>query len=269
MKKSTRKNIYWLIGIVIAVVLIAFLIIARNKNIEAKNDANRVAYEKRQSKENSIMTSSSDSNGWKLNKSLHKSNRGRLVYAPMGDSLTAGNDAKTSSDKFTSLLADYYSKGLGYKVSMAGTSDPEGVSIRGTESVETVISQEPDVVTIEYGTNDAAYKSGSSAKDLKENLSIIIKRLHSMQNPPKIYLITTWKNHKSDAYDNVIKETGKKYDIPVVDISDVWKNSVNSGPAGVQTFLGKSDKFYPNNKGMKKIAQDIYDDSYKSVSKIK
>lgn len=217
------------------------------------------------STEKSAITEDS-SDDWSPNKSLFKENRGNLVYAPMGDSLTEGFFATSDEAKYVSVFADYLNEGLGYNVSVGGISGYGGISKNGVAGVGSIIQQAPDLVSLEYGTNDADQKRGISATTLAENLTTIIEDLNSSQKPPKIFLITTWKNDTDGSYDKAIKQVADKYGYPVVDIHNIWEDPDNSGPAGKTTFKGKSDDFHPNNKGMELIAQKMYSDTYKYIS---
>jgi len=130
-----------------------------------------------------------------------------------------------------------------------------------------LIDRQPDIVTIEFGTNDAAY--GTDPKNLGDftsNLETTV-RLIKAQTQSKILLMTTWspsdgKYIENDAiYDQHIKQIGSKYHIPVVDMSNIWKNDPNVTKNDLdysQIYNRQKDTFHPNQLGHDKIAQLLY-----------
>lgn len=261
-----------LIGIIVALFIgIGCLAIIKPKNsANIDNDAAKKHYEQTIStmRRDQKLAEEKDVNSdkWKLDKSLFKQNRGSITYSPMGDSLTAGFFASKDSTRFVSVLSRYINEGLGYDVKVEGVSGYGGLSENGLNAAEQVVEQSPDLVSIEYGTNDADPKRKISVESFEDNLESIVNKLNSGYKKPKIFLITTWKTDKTGEYNKAIKKIGGKYKLPVVDITKLSQDAENSGPAGKDTFKGKSDDFHPNDKGMERIARTIYSENYKYIS---
>lgn len=58
-------------------------------------------------------------------------------------------------------------------------------------------------------------------------------------------------------YDQKIKEIGKKYQVPVVDLSAIWRNNPNvtKNDLGVSSVYNiQKDEFHPNQQGHQAIA---------------
>lgn len=235
---------------VVVVALISFLIISagfiktkvEQNNLEAKVGKNKT------------LTSTNGTDNL-------KQDRGKIVYSPMGDSLTEGYFATSSDKRFVEVYAKMLEDKLGYQVDVQGVAGYGGTSINGINGLEEIKSQSPDLITIEFGTNDADPANGSDIETFKANLDTMIQTVSTIGNKkPKIILVTTWnQGDKAIPFDKAIKEAGKKYDLPVADISNIWKDSSTKGPEGVQTFKGLSDNWHPNDEGMQRIAEKIYD----------
>lgn len=263
---SHSRKSHHLSGRILAIVLVIILgliaIIGGNyKEHQRKADlkVSKIAYDKAQAKEKEYnRTHSIYSKDWLPSKKYYKANRGNLTYSPMGDSLTDGFYASTEDKKFTSLFSDYLNKGLGYSVNLEGVSGYGGLSSNGVRGVSQVINQDPDLVSIEYGTNDADPKRKVKPDTLKKNLTTIVEHLNSMDRPPKIFFITTWKTDHTGTYDAAIKSVAKKYKLPVVDISEFYLEDKTSGPKGKKVYKGTSDDFHPNDLGMQLIARRMY-----------
>lgn len=196
-------------------------------------------------------------------------NRGNLTYSPMGDSLTGGYYASTSETKFTSVFAGIIQDKMGFSVTQDGIGNYGGKLEEGLESVSAISEKNPDIVTIEYGTNDSDPNNGNvEIEDFEANLNEMIDGLTD-DDPPLIILVTTWnQGEKAIPYDNVIKKVGEERNLPVVDISHIWARSDTKGPAGVETEKGESDNWHPNDLGMELIAEAIFKVAAPYIDKI-
>lgn len=265
-RSHNSKSNHHLSTKVIAIILLTlFILVAgfgafvKEQHRKTQLQEEKIAYEKVQAKEQAYYRKHNiHSKYWQPSKKYYKSNRGSLTYSPMGDSLTAGFYASTENKRFTSLFSNYLEKGLGYSVDLQGASGYGGLSSDGVKAVEQVIEQKPDLVSIEYGTNDADPRRKIKPGTLKKNLTKIVQRLNSMNNSPKIFFVTTWKTDHSGEYDDAIKSVAKKYKLPVVDISEFYLEDNTSGPKGKKVYKGTSDDFHPNNLGMRLIARQLY-----------
>lgn len=206
----------------------------------------------------------------KEEQAIYNEHKGQtLLYSPMGDSITVGGYATSEDKTYVSLVTKLIEEKLGYDVKVqegvmkAGT----GLVDYGIPNVSTLIDQEPDFVTIGYGTNDIneALNAYSTPEEFEERLNTLIDTINKESHKkPKIVLITTWKNgDKSFEYDAIIKRIGKEQGIPVADISTVWQNRNDTvGPAEIETPFGISDIWHPNDQGHKEIADKVFKQAY-------
>lgn len=183
-----------------------------------------------------------------------------LVYAAMGDSLTNGFYASTKDKRFTSVYENMLINRLGYDVISGEESQYGGTSENGLQGLESIKQQQPDLVTIEFGTNDSDPNNGSDLDTFIANINLMIDGLLEGEDDPYVILVTTWnQGDKAIPFDNAIKEIGKERDLPVAELNDIWMDSSNKGPEGIETFVGTSDNWHPNDKGMELIAEKIFE----------
>ena len=206
-------------------------------------------------------------NGEKEAKQSSFSHKGdKLVYSPMGDSLAAGYYATEHHQRYAEVLSKLMEEKLGYDVQLKPGAVKGGTGLKdmAIPNLAKVVSEKPDLITIEFGTNDLKQqkkKAYSNPADFKKRLEYVIEYLNThLSNKPKIILVTTWARKESFTYDKIIEEVGKDKNLPVVNIQSVWQNRTDTrGPKGVQTYKGVSDNWHPNNKGHQEIAKAIFE----------
>ena len=197
---------------------------------------------------------------------IYNKNKGKkLIYSPMGDSLSNGSFASTENTKFVAVLSQLIKEKMGYDVQLEnGAVKPgSGLKDNGIPNSQKVIFKHPNLVTIEFGTNDSSKvmdNAYSSPEEFKVRLSNLIDSIKSNADT-KIILVTTWKSGYP-VYDDIIKSVGEEKNIPVADISPIWHRNDTFGPEGRTTFIGKSDNWHPNDLGHKLIAETIFDKAY-------
>lgn len=247
------KKLYVLLGLII---LTAFVIFSGMKYQNYKK-------EELENKMSSYAVKEKSNTDEKIEEDLFIENRGTLAYSYMGDSLSEGYYASTEDKRFVQVYADMLKEKMGYDVKVAGNSGYGGTTINGLNGIDEINSQNPDLITIEFGTNDSDPQNGSNIDTFTANLNQMIDGVSKNgEKEPKIILVTTWyQSDKAIPFDNAIKEIGKNRGIPVADISDIWKDATNKGPEGKETFKGLSDNWHPNDKGMKLIAERIFEAS--------
>ncbi|MDR4949936.1 SGNH/GDSL hydrolase family protein [Neobacillus cucumis] len=199
-----------------------------------------------------------------VKKETKQKTKNELVYSPMGDSLTKGLNATKESNRYTAVLSQLIEKKFGYHVTQKGIYKSGSTLWQfGLPNYNLINKQNPDLITIEYGTNDLQLgKRYETPYLFKYNLLLLLNKIQKENR--KIILVTTWnRGARSAPYDKVIKEVGQNRNIPVADISSVWKNRTDTyGPRGLKTPYGISDNFHPNNKGHKEIAEIIFKQVY-------
>ena len=204
--------------------------------------------------------SKKEDNNQKTVQEVKKDKGKELIYSPMGDSLTAGFTATEESKRYTDVLAKLIEEKLGYHVTQKGVYKAGSTLWQfGLPNYDMINEQNPDLITIEFGTNDLQDDNRHETPyQFRYNLLVLLNKIQ--KDDRKIVLVTTWNRGKrSEPYDQVIKEVGVERNIPVADISSVWQDRLDThGPAGIKTPYGVSDDFHPNNKGHKEIAEIIF-----------
>ena len=185
-----------------------------------------------------------------------------FTYSPLGSSLTAGYYASKEDKKFASVLSDYIQEEMNYKVSLEGHSAHEALLMHGLDAVPEINKQEPDLVSVEFGTSDCSAKNNIPLDTFQKQLDLLVDDLTGEgTSKPQVVLLTTWSaGERCQAFDEAVKTVGEEHDFPVVDLSEVWGDSSNVGRKGVQTYNGVSDNLYPNDQGMKVIAGKIFEE---------
>lgn len=198
---------------------------------------------------------------------LKNSSKKNLVYAPLGDSLSVGLFADSKASRFTTLFTKDIEKATGKKVSEQGISVVgKTASNFGVYQVNSIAAKDPDIVTVEFGTNDAAGGASASALNAYEtSMNQIVDTLQKKTHA-QIILMTSWspadgKNIEADKqFDQVIYKIAKQKNLPVADLSTIWEhNDSVTGPAGktisdFSDYLTR-DNFHPNQLGHDKIAE--------------
>ncbi|MEI5993204.1 SGNH/GDSL hydrolase family protein [Candidatus Enterococcus mansonii] len=196
----------------------------------------------------------------------HPSPLSEIIYSPMGDSISTGLITEKEEQRFTSVLAAMIAKKQHVKVIEKGVHKP-GATLNnlGLLSMDEIIQQKPNLVTIEYGTNDIlAHKDEQSLKQFEVNLSYAINELQKQDI--LLVLVTTWNRDQkiSKLYDDIIIAVGQKYQVPVANIRNLWierDDTINpkSIPNHFNKTSGLENDMHPNEKGHQLIAERIYD----------
>jgi acyl-CoA thioesterase-1 len=149
-------------------------------------------------------------------KSVFTKHKGEtLTYIPMGDSLGAGFAAYDSGHRYVNVFQELLNEKMGFNVSMPKelTVSGRGVKDEGLPNIPVIEQYKPDLVTIEFGTNDMdktkiTYADPDSFSD---ELDSLVKNIQSVSPNTKIILVTTWRNGQpSFLYDNIIENVGEK-----------------------------------------------------------
>jgi lysophospholipase L1-like esterase len=189
-----------------------------------------------------------------------------LVFAALGDSLTAGVGADKYEDSYPYLLAQ--------KLSENNTIALKNFSFPGARTAGLIknllspaIAENPDIVTLLIGINDV--HGNVSASKFKKNYQYILERLTKETNA-KIYIISIpaigsdklilppyryYFNWRTIKFNNIIKELAGDYNIKYIDLNaataELFKK--NGGHYA-------ADLFHPSAAGYSLWAKIIYDD---------
>lgn len=182
-----------------------------------------------------------------------------INYVALGDSLTAGWYATGLDKAYVNLVAAGLKDRMGFDVVTTQNAHAGVLLSWGITQVARVNAIKPDLITIELGTNDADSRHLTDIVLFETQLNSLIDKLTEVGYNPAIVLVTTWGTGVSaNDYDAVIKKVGQERSIPVADISYIKRDPSSRGPEGIDTHLGKSDIYHPNDQGMKQISEVIY-----------
>lgn len=196
--------------------------------------------------------------------SLKSSSKKQLQYYALGDSLSVGLFSDSQATRFSTLFAKSLESKTGKPVIESNTSSVgKTVTNFGVHHIQDVVAKQPDIITVEFGTNDAAYGvDPTNVNSFVTNLNTVVSQLKS-QTKAQIILMTSWSSSNGKyiendrLYDQKIKEIGKKYQVPVVDLSTIWTNNpaVTKNDYGVSNVYNiQKDEFHPNQQGHQAIA---------------
>lgn len=195
---------------------------------------------------------------------LKNSSKEQLRYYALGDSLSVGLFSDSKATRFSTLFTKSLESKTGKQVVESNTSSVgKTVTNFGILHVQDVVANQPDIVTVEFGTNDAAYGvDATNVNNFVTNLDAVVSQLKS-QTKAQIILMTSWSSsdgkyiENDRVYDQKIKEIAQKYQVPVADLSMIWNNN----PSVIKNDLGYSniysiqkDEFHPNQQGHQAIA---------------
>ncbi len=190
-----------------------------------------------------------------------------LTYLPIGDSLAVGFASSSVSKRYVSLFEKNIEKTMGYDVYIDKeiTKSGGGLKDGALAQLDTIEEVHPDLVTIEYGTNDKNQNMKDiylTPQEFKDNLKKLVDYIYDVNEDTKIILVTPWKDTGIE-YDSAIKTVGKEYSIPVVDITPIKNRQDIVDKKGTELASGAiSDGWHPNDKGHKLIAEAIYEQAF-------
>jgi lysophospholipase L1-like esterase len=195
------------------------------------------------------------------NQTIYINEKHTIKYCPIGDSLTAGFYAISEDKSFVNVLSQMLDSKMNFNVQTYVTAKPGGIISDVLNNIDKINEQKPDLITIEFGTNDSNIDKRIAPSTFANNLNQLIDSLTiNVNRHPSIILVTTWnKGNSGKEFDNVIKDIGHKRNIPVADINSIALDTSAKGPKGIKTYKGIRDTFHPNDKGMDEIAKTIYD----------
>ncbi|WP_140417758.1 SGNH/GDSL hydrolase family protein [Desulfosporosinus sp. FKA] len=183
-----------------------------------------------------------------------------IKYSPMGDSITAGSFATTEQNDFVHKLSTSLIKKMGFSVTTFAAGNYGGLLSTGLKGLNGVNSQNPNLITIEFGSVDCNTQHQVDPKIFETELNNLIDGLTvKVERDPIIVLVTTWNQGPMGVpFDQVITKVGNERHIPVANVEPIWSNPTNKGPESSTTFNGPSDAFHPNDYGHEAIAEAIY-----------
>lgn len=181
-----------------------------------------------------------------------------------GDSITAGAGASTPSRAYSSLLANFL--GSGYAVQRQGTGGSTVLhdgqpSFIDTPTFSASIAANPNIVTIQLGTNDSKAVNRARLGDFVSDYVSLIDRYRGLPAAPRIYLALpppAIELGNSDISGSAVAneiiplvfEAARQRNLRVIDLNTPFADSFH-------TFI--PDGVHPNDEGHRLIATQMRD----------
>ncbi|MHA7194103.1 SGNH/GDSL hydrolase family protein [Paenarthrobacter nitroguajacolicus] len=164
-----------------------------------------------------------------------------------GDSLTGGFFATSKAKAFPALVQEAVGEVEVTQAAMAHQT-------LTTVSRVTDVPADLDLAVVELGTNDVSVPT--PIKDFETQYTELLGKIQKTSPKAAIVCVSTWAAG-GQAYDDVISKACQSVAGRYVSVADANKNPANHGPAGVETEVGVSDTFHPNDAGHRAIADSI------------
>lgn len=191
---------------------------------------------------------------------------GKITYAALGDSLTAGVGTKSYEESYPYRVA-HSLQASGQALTLEDFSYPGAKTADLIRDLLTpAIIKHPDMVTVLIGVNDI--HGGVNAEEFKDNYEQILKRLRQ-ETSAKIYVISIpligsdtlllppyygYFSKKTSEYNRIIKELADRYQAQYIDItSPTLSIFKKNGPHYA------ADSFHPSASGYALWSKIIYD----------
>jgi len=190
----------------------------------------------------------------------------KIIYAVLGDSLTAGVGADRYIDSFPYLIAkDFTQAGVGVNLQVFAYPGARSENLIN-DLLEPAIKSQPQLVTILIGTNDM--HGFISLNKFKKNYQYVIDQLKT-RTKAKIFLISVpfigsdalilepWRyyfNQETIKYNQVIKELADTNGVGYVDIATPTATKFKTSGSHYSV-----DNFHPSAEGYALWSKIIYD----------
>ncbi|KRL12359.1 SGNH/GDSL hydrolase family protein [Schleiferilactobacillus perolens] len=186
-----------------------------------------------------------------------------LVYTALGDSLAQGYFATAKNKGYVYQLQNLIQTQRQVPVKVHNFSENGGsITTVAFPQLAEIDATKPDLVTIEFGTNESVYDdppASATPTEFADHLRQLIQDLQA-HTSAKIILVTTWHQPRSETYDARVHQVAKEFSLPVADLTSIWKNADKNGAVsekGAESFLGYGDGFHPSDTGHLLIARKI------------
>lgn len=158
----------------------------------------------------------------------------------LGDSITAGSQATSSSNTYTKQYQTWWEENISYYVEGINAGIGATDSYLAVHRVDTeVLAEEPDIIFIEF-INDTDTEFYKTTMD-----SLIRKCLAAPNNPAVILVEMTMED--GTCPQNVHSEIGEYYDIPIISYHDAVLPEVEAGNIAWTDI--SPDNIHPNDEG--------------------
>ncbi len=180
-----------------------------------------------------------------------------VTIVAFGDSITAGYAVRRGFPSFwRQMLAEEYPEA---SINMVNSGISGDTSMDGLARLDwSVLSYEPDLVTINFGINDCVL--GLALEDFEMNLVEMIRRIRS--GPNSEILLLSSQPLETPPYDRLVldyyqavQRVAAEMDVGFVDVCGAWMARVQEGTLLSSLILPGLD--HPNEAGYRIIAEEL------------
>ncbi|MFA6373925.1 MAG: SGNH/GDSL hydrolase family protein [Methanothrix sp.] len=180
-----------------------------------------------------------------------------VTIVAFGDSITAGFAVRRGFPSFwKAMLAEKYTEA---NVEMINSGISGDTSMDGLARLDfSVLSYEPDLITINFGINDCAL--GLGLEEFEMNFVEMVRRIRA--GPNSEVLLLSSQPLETPPYDRMVldyyqavQRVAKEMDVGFVDVYAAWMRAVHAGtPLGSLILPGLD---HPNEAGYRIIAEEL------------
>jgi lysophospholipase L1-like esterase len=180
-----------------------------------------------------------------------------VTIVAFGDSITAGFAVRRGFPSFwKAMLAEKYTEA---NVEMINSGISGDTSMDGLARLDfSVLSYEPDLITINFGINDCVL--GLGLEEFEMNFVEMVRRIRA--GPNSEVLLLTSQPLETPPYDRMVldyyqavQRVAKEMDVGFVDVYAAWMRAVHAGtPLGSLILPGLD---HPNEAGYRIIAEEL------------
>ncbi len=180
-----------------------------------------------------------------------------VTIVAFGDSITAGFAVRRGFPSFwREMLQQKYPLA---RLEMINSGVSGDTTLDGLARLDwSVLSYEPDLVTINFGINDAVL--GLGLNEFEMNLKKMVKRI--LAGPGSEVLLLSSQPLETPPYDKMVRDyyhaiegVAKQMDVGFVDVYKAWTEKIQPGtPLGSLIIAGLD---HPNEEGYKIIAEEL------------
>ncbi len=180
-----------------------------------------------------------------------------VTIVAFGDSITAGYAVRRGFPSFwKEMLVRKYPEA---KIEMINSGVSGDTTMDGLARLDwSVLSYEPDLVTINFGINDCVLRLG--LEEFEMNLVEMVRRIRA--GPGSEILLLSSQPLETPPYDGLvldyyqaIERVAREMDVGFVDVYEAWMRQVRRGtPLGSLVLSGLD---HPNEAGYRIIAEEL------------
>lgn len=180
-----------------------------------------------------------------------------VTIVAFGDSITAGFAVRRGFPSYwKQMLAEKYPEA---KIEMINSGISGDTSMDGLARLDySVLSYEPDLITINFGINDCVL--GLGLEEFEANFVEMVRRIRS--GPGSEILLLSSEPLETPPYDRMVldyyqavQRVAKQMDVGFVNVFAAWMKVINAGTPLTGLILSGLD--HPNEAGYRIIAEEL------------